>query len=33
MFGTDWPFATSLYPASGDPQPALSESYKRNERL
>jgi 6-methylsalicylate decarboxylase len=33
MFGTDWPFAASLYPASGDPQPALSDTYKRNERL
>jgi 6-methylsalicylate decarboxylase len=33
MFGTDWPFAASLFPGTGDPQPALSETYKRNERL
>jgi 6-methylsalicylate decarboxylase len=33
VFGSDFPFATVVYPPSGDPQPDLSASYSNTERL
>jgi hypothetical protein len=30
--GSDYPFAATLYPAPGDPQPALSTSFTNHER-
>jgi 6-methylsalicylate decarboxylase len=33
LFGTDWPFSAALFPASGDPQPELSATYTKKQRL
>jgi predicted TIM-barrel fold metal-dependent hydrolase len=32
FFGSDYPFAATLYPGPGDPQPALSRSFTNDER-
>lgn len=33
LFATDWPFASALFPAAGDPAPQLDETFSSAERL
>lgn len=32
LFGSDWPFASRIYPANGDPAPLLSQTFTDSER-